>query len=594
MGSYLNPTLRIVLSLLVSVGISAALLATTSPLLQNWMARSSQQSAPYRLYALSNSGSALGLIIYPFAVERFFRLPAQAWLWSVGYGIFLILLLVCAFLQITSTTETSRRNQPFKRKRIPSKNPFYLWMVLSGCASTMLLACTALICQQIAPVPLLWIVPLLLYLLAFIICFDHARWYRRILFHPAYLLLGLLSLWALANYQRVRTLKLVSILCAASFIVCMVCIGELARLKPPPNELSRFYLTISLGGLLGSAFVVLFAPLVFDRYWEFQLALWLTGLLVGIVLLQDKGSWLYKFEAGRVAFAGAAVILVAGSIFFTNQLLAAEGKDNLVPWRTRNFFGVKSVIRVREGMYLMNSHTLHGMQNAEPAQRLEPTMYYGRQSGIGILLDHFPRPATQSAIRMGIIGMGVGTLAAYGKPGDYIRFYELDPAVVNLSRGSRPVFSFMRFSKARAEVVVGDARVKMQEELERGQAQNYDVLVVDAFSGDAIPVHLLTREAFALYIRHLRNEHSVIAFHLTNSTLDLRPVVLSLARDFQFASLEVDLPTAWSPVWVLLGRDSSVFSSAGLLTAGHTVDVEPLAKCWTDDYSSLLELFQHK
>jgi len=596
-----HPVWQITLMLFTAVGVQCVALSATSPLLQSWFSHQ-HKSSPYRLYALSNLGSILGLLTYPFLVEPILRLSTQAWTWTISYVVFLILTGACAFLlakhepaniKAPTLTRVTGAGTPARASFNLLNIQSGLWLALAACSCTMLLATTNLICQQVAPVPLLWVLPLSLYLLSFIICFDHPRWYRREVFCPLYFILALLALWMLPKYTDISIAWLVSLYCGALFAVCMCCHGELARLKPAPEHLTSFYLMISFGGALGSAFVVLLAPILFDRFWEFQIALLGCGMLLLFMLLRDKTSWVYSIRFGRGILASAVVIMVLGSYIFTAALLIWEGQGgDAILSRTRNFFGIKTVANLRGYKVLSHGHTLHGVQSLNPAKVHEPTLYYARKTGIGLLLSQFPRNESAGTLRVGVIGMGAGTLAAYGHPGDYFRFYEIDPAIAELSLAPNPLFTFVQSSQAHIDVVLGDARVKMQQEVSRGDVQNFDVLVVDAFSGDSVPVHLLTREAMEIYLRQLRSPQSVLAFHLSTSVLNLRPVVEGLALAFNFASIEVD---AQGPIWVFLSKDPAALNLPALSAVAHPVenkDIKRSIPLWTDDYSSLYPLFQ--
>jgi len=466
--------------------------------------------------------------------------------------------------------------------------PRFLWLVLPACSSTMLLAMTNLICQQVAPVPLLWVLPLSLYLLSFVVCFDHPRWYRREVFLPLYVLLTLLALRVLPIYSDISVTPLLAIYCSALTAVCIVCHGELARIKPQAEHLTSFYLMISAGGALGSAAVVLLAPQIFDRFWEFQIALVGCGILSAVVLICDPDSWVHTVRFGGGILALAVIILAVGTYRLTSDLLDFEGQGEIVLARNRNFFGVKSVLRERGQIVMVHGHTLHGLQKTDPAHRDEPTIYYSVDSGVGLLLNQYR--LLNRPVRTGVVGMGVGTLAAYGRKGDYFRFYEIDPAVPQFSLGSRPLFSFVQGSAADSDIFFGDARINLQQELSRGETQNLDVLAVDAFTGDTVPVHLLTREAMDLYLRHLRGPDSVIAFHLSSTAIDLRPVVQSLASFYHLESLEVDTVDDLQPIWVLVSRDPKMLRSPELSAKGYAVEVRRPVRLWTDDYSSLYEL----
>ena len=595
-SSSASPVLQIILLLVGAVGFPCVLLSASSPLLQKWFSEQSAGAAPYRLYALSNLGSMLGLLSYPFVVERGLRLPVQAWMWAAVYIAFLATTAICARRLPDSAASNFGLVPPArdaKNKTVPDQaiaQPKWLWLALSACGSVMLLATTNLICQEVAVIPLLWVLPLSLYLLSFIICFDHARWYRREIFHPLYLICALLSLRMFLHFLEVPARWPLIIFCSTLFAVCMICHGELARLKPEARHLTGFYLMISLGGAIGSAFVVLVAPHLFTRFWEFQIALIGCGVLLAIVLVRDRQSWFYTVRTGKFIFAAAALILVAGSYFYPDALVTREDEGQTVVWRSRNFFGVKTVLRSERGLILRHGRTIHGTQSAAAEVRDEPTMYYRPGSGIGLLLNHFPLRLLGSPLRVGVIGMGAGTLAGYGQPGDSIRFYEIDPDIVGLSQGANPLFTYVKDSRARVEIATGDARIVMQQELARSGSEKFDVLAVDAFSGDAIPVHLLTREAMAIYLKHLRSPGSVIAFHVSNRSIDLRPVIAGLAQEYHLASQEIFVPDVSD--WILLSADPGVLEIPSLTGAGHPIELEGSAVLWTDDYSNLSSLIR--
>jgi hypothetical protein len=592
-----NPVLQILILLVTAVGLPCVLLSASSPLLQKWFSDRSAGASPYRLYALSNLGSMLGLLSYPVLVERFFSLSSQSTIWTVFYVLFLITTAVCAVLQrecpssppLAIATGEPKQKAAKSRKK-PAAPSRILWLGLAACGSVMLLATTNLICQEVAVIPLLWVLPLSLYLLTFIICFDHARWYRREIFHPLYLLLALLSLRTALHYLDMSKHVPLLIFCATLFVVCMICHGELVRLKPEPRQLMGFYLMISAGGALGSAFVVLAAPHLFTRFWEFHIALIGCGVLLAIVLLRDAGSWVHQRGFGAPVFAFAALVFAVGAGFYTWTLPKTIDGDQAVVWQARNFFGVKAIFRTGDGLVLRNGRTLHGAQYSNPALRDKPTTYYRRESAIGVLLENYPTRLLLAPLRVGVIGMGAGTLAAYGHDGDVFRFYEIDPEVVGLSQGENPLFTFVKDSHAKVEIAIGDARILLQQELAHSQRQNFDVLVVDAFSGDAVPVHLLTREAMAIYLQHLSGPSAVIAFHVSNRSIDLGPVLAGLAGEYHLADIEVSIRGVGE--WVLLSADPGILKIPALAAFGNPPEPTRRPVLWTDDYSNLYSVIK--
>lgn len=595
-GGSEHPVWQISALLLLGAGVPCVLLSAHSPLFQNWF--SSSVASPYRLYAVSNFGSLLGLISYPFLVERKLTLTMQAWVWSGLFALVLVLSAACAFLQMREPPGSNRvgaapTRKTAKKAQRPVYGPRLLWLALAACSSVMLLAMTNTVCQQIAPIPLLWVVPLSLYLLSFVICFDHSRWYHRGIFSLLYVACAYLTLVALSLYSEAPPVQLVLVLCATLFVVCMICHGELVRSKPPAGQLTFFYLTIAGGGALGSAFVALLAPRIFDRFWESYVALFGCGILLVVAVLRDSGSWVRRTSYRIAIVTTVAVALGLGAIYTTNALFEREGQGVIIIKRARNFFGVKAIGQESTSLALMHGRTLHGRQSTEPAYRNRPLTYYSRFTGVGLLLNQFPRIPDHPSIRVGVIGMGTGTLAAYGQPGDYYRFYEIDPAVIEFSSGNNPYFTFVQSSSAKVDVVEGDARIRLQEELTRGEQHDFDVLVVDAFIGDSIPVHLLTREAMELYLERIRGPRSVIAFHLSNSTLDLRPVVASHAYTYQLAAVEINTPPGIHPTWVLLSKDPAALRAPNLLAEVKELKASPKIAPWTDNYSSLYQLFFH-
>lgn len=587
-----SPEWRLIIVLAVSVGFPFLILSTTGPLLQVWVSRT-QRGSPYRLYALSNAGSLLGLLSYPFLAERFLVLRTQAWVWSVVYALFLFAYGACAWvLRGQGATVESAPVEVSRDSEKPNKTARLIWLGLAACASAMLLATTNQICQEIAVIPLLWVLPLCVYLATFILCFGKESWYRRSIFYPLYAVGSLGALMVLST-KFPHILIEISVFCLALFAVCMVCHGELVKRKPAREFLSTFYLTIATGGALGSILVVLIAPRIFQRYWEFQLSLLLCGLLVLIVVLLDKESWFYKRPSLRILLYAVIVAFMLQGLYYGRALVAMNGGGQ-VAFRARNFFGVKTGIQDQAGNWLTHGRIRHGVQLRDPAVHDEPTLYYKRLSGVGLILDHYPAPLDRNGkrrgLRVGVVGLGAGTLAAYGHSGDYFRFYEIDPQVVELSLGPKPWFTFLQDSRATVDIVMGDARISLESEAERGQFQRFDVMVLDAFSSDSIPVHLLTKEAMALYIQHLSGPDAVIAFHLSNRALDLRPVAYGLSSEYRMTSVEVHQPGF--SVWVLASANPEMMNLPELKERSKPVTVNGAVPVWTDEYSNLFNVIR--
>ena len=576
-----DPTWRILGLLATSVGLPYFVLSTTGPLVQAWYARSHEGAAPYRLFALSNLGSMLALVSYPLAVEPLLTLGHQAAVWSGGFVLF---ALACAMLAWRSKAAEAQ-GLAGSDTGAPGLGLKALWAALAACASLLLLAFTSHMTLNIAAIPFLWVLPLALYLLSFVLCFEASGWYRRWLFLPL-LAAGLAGVCVTLTRSNPSIWTLIPLYSATLFAACMVCHGELARSKPHPQHLTGFYLMLALGGAAGGVLVGLVAPKVFEDLYELPIGMVALSLLVTAALLRDRASVLHgRFSiAARVVFLALAVAL-AVALYKT---YAENSADTRVT--SRNFYGVLNVRDSGEGPDAMRalSHgtIIHGKQFLEPDRRDWPTSYYGLRSGVGLaLLDargHGP-------LRVGVVGLGAGTLAAYGRTGDVFRFYDINPEVVELARTE---FTFLKDSPAKVEVALGDARLS----LEREPVRNFDVLALDAFSSDAIPVHLLTVEAFKTYLRHLK-PGGILAVHISNRYLDLVPVVQQAARHLSLELRQVenddeDDVGVYRSDWMLLSASPAAFEGQLLKEAGERIDAVPLVKLWTDDYSDLYRILK--
>jgi len=588
-----HPSLQILLLLARSVGLPFFVLASTGPLLQHWFSRSHPDASPYWLYALSNAASLLALISYPFVFEPLLSRAAIAWIWSViliGFAVF------CGICAITSlrrdgsnpslgfhNPESAGGDCPLSIAALPC------WIALPAVASVELLAVTAKITQDIAPVPFLWILPLMLYLLSFILCFQSERLYFRPLWVSLFLL-GLIAMGGAKYYSsRISDLAQIGVYLTALFACCMVCHGELYRLRPPPVKLTHYYLMIAAGGALGGIFVGGIAPRIFNTYLELPLGMLACCLLVFWLDKRPAFSrrpWRRWFWIAAISLAGCAAILLENS--------PAPGRGIPVLQR-RNFFGVLTLWERnpndpdRRHWLIQHGTTFHGMQFTDPQKQRWPTAYYGPQSGAGLALKCLPK---QSHRRIGVVGLGAGTLAAYAKPHDLLCFYEINPAVQELAQTR---FSYLSQCPGEVQIVMGDARLS----LERQAPQQYDILLLDAFSSDAIPVHLLTVEAFETYLRHLRPD-GVLAFHVSNMNLDLPRVVQRIARHVRMPSLFIHSAGSskqgtLSSKWILLSRNREFLDRKELLDAAEPDgDRIPPTDLWTDDHINLLQIFHFR
>ena len=574
-----DPAATILLLLTVSIGLPFVLLSATSPLVQAWYARATAQREPYHLFALSNLASLLALLSYPLLIEPHMAARRQAAVWS---ALFVIFVLLCAaagwFARGSNITAASAQADEGETERPPTVREKLLWLGLAACSSMLLLSITNKLLEDVAPVPLLWVLPLALYLLTFALAFSRRIFYWRWLL-VRFLAVALGSL-GYAIYEPMYTESVqvsVPVFCVGLFLCCWFCHGELALRRPAPRYATSFYLMISLGGALGAIFVGVAAPHLFTSIYELPLALVFTALLA-VAALWPQG-WLI-----RLFWMGAA----ASMVFVLVRNVREYDANTMV--RVRSFYGALRVRQFTNWLKepyrtLYNGRIEHGAQYVNRPSSLLPTTYYGPGSGVGLALTH----CCGNAKRVGAIGLGAGTLAAYGKTSDYFRFYEINPQVVNIAHTS---FSYLRDSPARIDIVLGDARVSLQNEA----PQQFDVLAVDAFSGDAIPVHLLTREAFALYLRHLKPD-GVLAVHTSNTYLNLPPVVQLLAAD---AGCDAEMITndddhrklIDSSDWVLVTRNRRFLDSVDSTVMIEPISVPPNLRVWTDDFNNLFQILR--
>lgn len=627
-GAY--PMGRILWLLTLCLGLPYLVLSATGPLMQAWFSQAFPGVPPYRLYALSNAGSLLALVSYPFFVEPNLSRRVQAVGWSVGLGLFALLAAWCGAIvwrragQPTAVpgpdAASDREDEPVESlaAETDARPARWLWFALPACGSVLLLAVTNTICQDIAVIPFLWVLPLSLYLLSFILSFDSPRWYGRRFWMPLlalalgavlWVMLGGCLLvpdrpmlrplrWLLNQGDNLSMFKVLGIYLGTLFVACVVCHGELYRLRPPARSLTGYYLAIAAGGALGGLFVAGVAPLVFPSYFELHAGLFAAGLLAVVVLWLDRSSPLHR---GRLRWAWAGLGLGVCGLGAGLYYDAVAGLRHSVTV-SRNFYGV---LRVEEyaandpeahEIRLLHGGTTHGLQLLAPQKRRWPTSYYTRNSGVGRLMEHFPKPTHR---RVGVVGLGTGSMAAWSRAGDYFRIYEINEAVQRLARHR---FFYLADSPAQIEVVLGDARLSMEREPD----QRFDILVLDAFSSDAIPVHLLTREAFETYLRHLQPD-GVLAVHISNQYLDLEPVVLRAASHFGFRvalvhnndhewddeSPEEAGCAAFGSDWALLTKNEAFLKRPEIADAASAPrDVSEKVKLWTDEESNLFRVLE--
>jgi hypothetical protein len=698
------PALRLIGLLTVAIGLPYVVLSTTGPLLQAWFSQTRPGVAPWRLYALSNLGSLLALVAYPTVIEPRITISRQAWLWAAGFLAYAIGCWLCARVQIPSAAPvvalpaapavdepisvtpaeepigvtladepigvTPADEGPSVPQLPPSGLRYLLWLVLAACPSLLLSATTNQMCQEVAPVPFLWVLPLALYLLSFVICFAGPRYYWRGLWQPVFALS--LGFAYIVLQQGVSATFMAQMLAfpLALFAAAMVCHGELVRLRPDPSHLTGFYLTIAAGGAIGSGLVALAAPRFFDGFWELHVGFLVASVLAVIVVVVDQESWVYRRAPWPAVLAfgivGALWVLPvdesfssirdAGRTWLADRRLYGIGVAALVPvafvwrWRrpesfrrvstlvssvllvaavgllgrmlvrtvessrdgtvavVRNFYGVIAVTDndvddpQRHRYVLQHGRIEHGHQLRAEELRLVPSSYYTESSGFGVAVQWHPRraPTGDSGLHIGMVGLGVGGSAALAKPGDTIRFYEINQAVVDLSLGPSNLFTYLKECRGRVDVVLGDARLSLERELREGRPQQFDVLGIDAFSSDAIPTHLLTTQAIEIYLQHLRRPGGILAVHISNRYLNLEPVVRAAAAALALHVAVIDSrpgadrdPDASSSTWVLLAPDPETLTRPEIAEAANK---EPgsLTRVWTDDFSNLLAAVSNK
>jgi hypothetical protein len=597
------PTWHIFRLLFACVGACYFLLSSMGPLLQAWFSRIWPNSSPYRLYTLSNLGSLLAIISYPLIIEPNLALGFQTQFWSFLYLIFASLCTTCAFkLWKNRDIPTGVPLQPVAAKsQLPRQASPWMWLLLPALSSTMLLATTNQLCLDVASVPLLWLLPMGIYLLSFILCFHSERWYSRIGYGIALAVALIQTCMVLYRGVYIALPLQIASYSFTLFVCCMICHGELVRRKPAPDYLTSFYLLISAGGALGGVFVNLLAPQIFKGYWEFQMGLIGTAFIYLVILFRNPNGRLF---AGRPFWAWTllhiaflALVLSLGIHIRTSLLDAVIVK--------RNFFGVLRILDDDKNnpqerhTTLMHGRIVHGYQYADEEKRYWPTSYFGPTSGIGIAIRFHPRrldPA-QRNLRIGVVGLGTGTLSAYGDYGDYFRFYEINPDVLQFSG---KYFTYLKDSAARIDIALGDARILMEREKSRGESGRYDVLAIDAFSSDAIPVHLLTRECYEIYQYQLKPD-GILALHVSNRYFNLNPVVRSLARSdirngVQALRIEDEgshLQGTDSTSWILITANRDFLANQKVQSAVAPWDAKDgMDLLFTDDYSNLFRLLR--
>jgi len=640
-----DPTLRILMLLVATIGLPYFLLSATSPLLQAWYVRTSGSGMPYRLFALSNFGSLLALISFPFLVEPNLTSRHQAYSWSAAYVAF---ALVCSLAAWSSReprpTEAALPNPDRKEGDQPSPIDLILWVTLAAIASVLLFSISTHLSQNVAPIPLLWVLPLALYLATFMLAFESDKIYHRgvmfLLLVPAFYYMGR-DLYE--NSGNLHIKYLIPVFSAGLFVCCMLCHGELARRRPAPRYLTLFYLMVSLGGALGGIFVTLIAPRVFRSNLELPLAIGACAVVAAMVmgesvfkrphlavatlftLLSLAGivaALYFPKTAGPLHIKEACIVAGWSILFAVVVFLGTENKIGHWALRialtlavgiylgflgqketekekgyrlvVRNFYGVLHIrddLATSEEEYsirtLSHGTINHGSQILDEVLRYKTTSYYGEQSGVGRAIRALQK---RGSVRVGVVGLGAGVLSNYGRQGDFYRIFEINPLVEKIAQTE---FTFYPHTRADKRILMGDARLTM----ERLDSLQLDLLAVDAFSSDAIPVHLLTREALEVYFRHLKPD-GVLALHISNRYLDLEPVCERGAAFFHKQAMTVsdegdEAPYLSTSTWVLVTSDPNIFGDATFNDAFMMPAKEQKGfRAWTDDYSNIVQILK--
>jgi len=616
--------------LISSIGPLFFIVSSQAPLMQRWYALETTRGEPYTLYAASNLGSFAGLISYPLLVEPLMTLQQQSWLWTGLYAVLVLLVVLCALTVPAQAVEAV----PKETTPPPTTRQIAHWIALAAVPSGLMLSTTTHMTTDIVAMPLLWVMPLGLYLLSFVIAFAARRGPANVVTMLAPLIILIAGGLAFSDGTRnpfvSATLGLVLMLAVAVALH-----SEMFRLRPAVDHLTRFYLAMSFGGMLGGLFCAIIAPLLFDWAYEHPLLILAAAVLVPQIVLVPWPRQLtlvlslalpvfallisYASETGR--FGTTPLSTMGGSIVVSLIALACLGRRwafavslaalmlsyggwgtiarSLQDTRTRSYFGIYEVSTRPDGSarVLMHGTTLHGLQNLEPGLETVPTTYYARRSGVGLALGN-AEALYGANPRIGVIGLGSGTLSCYARPNQAWTFFEIDPAMVQVARNR---FTFLNQCAPQARIVLGDARLS----LGRQPANSIDILAVDAFSSDAVPMHLLTREALEVYGRAVQHD-GIVLFHISNRYLDLKPVVADIAqRNGWTAALMEYVPNeqeqvmnATVSVWIALSRNPTAIDRLVALSGGDArnwsaLDTRPGFAGWSDDHASILPIINY-
>ena len=582
------------------------ILSTTGPLIQSWFLKS-QKTSPYKLYGLSNLGSFVALGAYPFVIEPFLSLGLQGQLWSLAFILFSFVFYICIALllgkKFLETINFRNSEDVFvaeaENNSLKTKT-WLVWLALSALPSFMLFATTNHILYEVAAMPFLWILPLLIYLLSFAVCFEGGLLFKS----PVNILALFVGLypfgffiaqsWNVVFMYQFLVYLLPLTLCA------FICHRKLYTLRPKNSDvnLTKFYLFVALGGIIGASFVSIAAPFLFSDVWEFPIGIAVTLVVSAYIIYSSKTYSLSRIL--KNIGVGATVIIISLVLVYVLKNMASPN-FSLVQ-KVRSFYGATKILKENsadeEFIVVKNNGIIHGGQFTSGPKKNIPNLYFNVGSGIGYAIRTHPKRIAHKPMNIGVVGLGAGTLAAYCENGDRVRFYEIDPAMIKMAQKH---FTYLRECDG-AEIIQGDARISLFREAGgSASASNevllYDVFAIDAFSGDAIPVHLLTKEALSIYRSRLAPE-GILAFQITNGFVDLKPVLKALARDSGMYGLVVHSYGKWYPdrtveaEWILLAEEKKFLDAPELISRSVSFQAVKDVVAWTDNYSALFPVLK--
>ncbi|MEP1447746.1 MAG: hypothetical protein ABJK37_16705 [Paraglaciecola sp.] len=593
-----TPTWGVLSVLFITLGFPYLMLSANTPLLQHWFSSDANNVNPYRLYAISNVGSFLALISYPIVIEPFMSIDGQLELWSSIYCIFVALVMWIFYVVVTKSKSQKLEDA---KKLVNSKVGFFrltLWFLLAALGVVLLVSTTNALTQNVPPVPFLWIAPLAIYLLTYVMAFSSLGLYLRVIWLPFFMVLSFVALLIYFiggqfDFVTQLIIYLLILMCG-----CMICHGELNALKPRQGNTTLFYLFLSAGGVFGSFLVTFVAKESFDEFLEFPLAIVCVLVIAAATLWWVRKDEVTQSNKGHIVAIDQLFLLSIGSLVVALLWLLVFIKLNSQYQqydvaKDRNFYGILSVKDINEGEVserrLIDGTTSHGSQSLPLASSPVPLSYYRPGTGGQMIIDEL---SNVKNLQVGVIGLGVGALAAYGRPGDLYTFYELNPLVAEFANR---YFNYLENAQADVVIKLGDARVTLQNELDNGQRNSIDLLIIDAFSGDLIPTHLMTHEAFMLYQQHIKAS-GVIALHISNRHLSLLPVIIHHSRSLNMQMMVFDTPGGGNEhdaQWVMLSNNQQLNESPRLMNKRTPVIRSQYQSVkWTDDYSSLLPILK--